>query len=78
VNSLLISEQNDPKILAARFHDWRPPSNTPILLHNLLHGMLNHILNPLQLDTRSVGALTHREKILGKLHTTTLSDIVAP
>lgn len=65
---LSIWQQYNPQIPPTYLQDWGPATNSPVLLSDLLYRVVNHPLNPLKLDYRSVWALAHGFEVSGELH----------
>jgi hypothetical protein len=68
VYGLSIFQQDDSQIPALHLLNGRPPTNTAVTLDSLSDGMIDHVLNPLQPDSRTVRTAPYFFEILRELH----------
>jgi hypothetical protein len=56
------------QILATHLLNRRPTTNAAVLLSDFSPGIPDHMLDPLQLDTRAIGPLPDRPEVPSELH----------
>jgi len=74
MHGFTVRQQDNSQIPPAHLLNRRPTTNAAVLLSDFSHGIPDHMLDPLQLDTRAIGPFPNRLEVPSELHGSIIAD----
>ena len=74
MHGFTVRQQDDSQMPPAHLLNRRPTTNAAVLLSDFSHGIPDHMLNPLELDTRAIRPLPDRLEVPSELHGSIIAE----